>query len=404
MPVMDSRIPSSRNPQRGAHPLQATAFGAVAVLAAWGVAWGAAHGGAVLAAGIATIVLLGGGVALDAARTRREAAAASRTKDYVFGTTALGEDVLPVWSAHIENSRQQMETAVSALAQRFATIVDRLDQTLRASSQDGEQGVAAVYEHSSNELNGVLASLRAATAANGALHAEVQNLNRFVEELQQMASDVANIAQQTNLLAINAAIEAARAGEQGRGFGVLAQEVRKLSAISGETGRRMAEKVGVIGEAIGAARASAEGSAQREAASARASESAISGVLERFRDVAQGLEQSASVLKNESSGIQSEIVEALVQLQFQDRVSQRMAHVRHNIERLPQLLADSRSAFDERGVLAPVDSKALLEELQGSYAMADERVTHGGGAQAATPAAATAAAAAVDESEEVTFF
>jgi methyl-accepting chemotaxis protein len=54
-----------------------------------------------------------------------------------------------------------------------------------------------------------------------------------------------------------------------------------------------------------------------------------------FPSVTQGLEASSEVLKRESVGIQSEIVEALVQLQFQDRVSQRMTHVRHNIERLP---------------------------------------------------------------------
>src|SRR5262249_35309443 len=138
---------------------------------------------------------------------------------------------------------------------------------------------------------------QAAVAHNRELHDEVQSLSRFVAELQQMAADVANIAQQTNLLAINAAIEAAHAGAEGRGFAVLAQEVRKLSAMSGETGRRMTEKVAVIAKAIADAHASAEASAERDAAAAAASNDTIHAVLDRFRGVTQEMESSADVLK-----------------------------------------------------------------------------------------------------------
>jgi len=336
---------------------------------------------------------------LDRLRCTREARVHAANAAFVASTDHLGSDVLPVWAAHIESSREQMETAVAALAQRFAAIVDRLDQTARASGQDGDQGLAAAFTHSREELQGVLESLRSAMASNAAMHAEVQSLGRFVSELQQMAAEVADIAQQTNLLAINAAIEAAHAGAEGRGFAVLAQEVRKLSGLSGATGQRMAEKVAVIGEAIRVARQAAQVSAEREAASAQASEGAINGVLERFRGVTEGMEAAATVLKQENAGIQMEIVESLVQLQFQDRVSQRMSHVRHNIGRLPELLVESRRCFERSGSLAPVDAQVLLDELEGSYAMADERSTHS--ERSSVAAAAVPADAAL---EEVTFF
>jgi methyl-accepting chemotaxis protein len=344
--------------------------------------------------------LVATGAWVDRTVVARMAARHRSTAAYVIATSHLGRDVLPVWSAHIENSRQQMESAVDALARRFGTIVERLDQTLQATNEQGDRGLAAVFEESGVQLRGVLHSLAAATASNGSMHAEVQNLGRFVAELQQMATEVADIAAQTNILAINAAIEAAHAGAEGRGFAVLAQEVRKLSAMSGETGRRMAAKVTLIGEAIGTARTSAEASAQREAAAALASDGAINGVLGRFRGVTEAMAASAEALKQASVGIQAEIVESLVQLQFQDRVSQRMTHVRHNIERLPVLMTDSREQFDRSGVLAPVDAMTLLAELEGSYAMADERVTH----KDIDPTTAAAATVAEADAEEVTFF
>ncbi|HEX7688527.1 MAG TPA: methyl-accepting chemotaxis protein [Burkholderiaceae bacterium] len=392
-----SSHPSAAEPSlsRRLGRLQATGLAAAAALSAWGASL--AHSPAVAA--VVGAVLVAAGVALDRRRARRERHERDAAGAFVAGTDQLGQEVLPLWSAHIENSRQQMETAIAALSQRFAGIVDRLDQTLRAQNDDGAgRGLASLFEHSDARLREVLGSLKEAMASNGAMHEEVQSLGRFVAELQQMAAEVADIAQQTNLLAINAAIEAAHAGIEGRGFAVLAQEVRKLSAMSGETGQRMAAKVAVIAQAIDAARASAEASAQREAASLGASDDAINEVLGRFRDVTQAMESSATTLKHESEGIQSEIVEALVQLQFQDRVSQRMTHVRQNMERLPALLADSRRRFDASGELASVDARVLLDELEGSYAMVDERTTHAG--EAGTPAAPAASASL----EEVTFF
>jgi methyl-accepting chemotaxis protein len=361
-----------------------TGVGAAGVLfaAPWG--WtGSLTAAAIVGAGAVGAAMLGRGE-----REQRQT-----LERYVHSHRRFSAELAPVWSAQIETSRSHMETAISSLTQRFAGIVERLDQSMKASNlaasstTDGEQGLVAVFDRGSKDLHGVLDSLRQAMSTNRAMHEEVQSLHRFIAELQEMAHGVAHIAQQTNLLAINAAIEAARAGEAGRGFAVVAQEVRKLSALSGDTGRRMTAKVELIGGAINGARDSAAQSARREAASMAASENTINKVLGELRGVADALTASADVLKNESVGIQGEVGEALVQLQFQDRVSQILSHVKLNIERVPDCMGQHEAAFLASGELQPVLPDVLLAELESTYAMAEERQAHGGGGKsAAAPA------------------
>ena len=357
------------------YPLALGLVGALGVFAMGGWGWSAA--------GLA-VVLAAAGLLVGRHLSATHTALLAALDNYLVGQQHFSEQVVPVWTGHLATSQEQMESAITALSRRFCGIVDKLDAAVHAASlesdsaQGGDKGVVAVFARSEQELGAVIAAQKAAMQSMLDMMAQVQGLDRFIKELTEMAADVSGFAQQTNLLSLNAAIEAAQAGEMGRGFAVVAKEFRMLSAQSGSTGRRIAEKVAVISAEIIVTCQIVQASVAQRDSRVKAAEATIDGVLADFKDITDALQRSSTLLKNESVGIKSEISEALVQLQFQDRVSQIMGHVRTSIGRLPTVLQDHQQQYAQTGELQALDPQGLLAEMQKTYVMADQHVVHTG--------------------------
>lgn len=314
---------------------------------------------------------------------------------YLEGQTRFSENMVPVWRGHIESSREQMETAINALSDRFGGIVDKLGETVHTANQethmidDNETGLVAVFSHAEVQLSGVIAAQKSDMQATRGMLEQVRSLTTFIAELDGMANDVAQIAHQSNLLSLNAAIEAARVGDVGRGFAVVAKEFRTLSAQSAKTGVHIGEKVGYVSSAIEQACKTVEESVVHGDSRTTMIEATIGKVLGEFMDITGALQRSSALLKDESVGIQAEINQSLMQLQFQDRVSQIMNHVNSSLGDLPVLLREQVQAYQTTRALQALDADHLLESLKKTYVMADQHVIHTGGKVAQSSASNT---------------
>lgn len=221
-------------------------------------------------------------------------------------------------NAHTVASSSQQLTAnaqqTSSAATEAASTVTEIAATMDQVAQNAQQ-VAVLSEDASKQaeqgtkaVDRITSQMDAIDSASSNASQVVNGLSDTLSQVNQIVDLITNIADQTNLLALNAAIEAARAGEQGRGFAVVADEVRKLAEQSAHASKDISQLiVKVLSESKRAVEAMTEGSKQVKEGALVAGEvgvkfqeiiALISRLVEQIQSVAAASEQVSAGVQN----------------------------------------------------------------------------------------------------------
>ena len=218
----------------------------------------------------------------------------TRASSYIVGST---DNI----AAGMQSQKERTFDIASAVEEISASMNERAQGAIIVAQESQESSAVAV--RGGEALRTMTANIKNVTAAVQDSAEIVRLLGKSGEEIGEIISVIDEIADQTNLLALNAAIEAARAGEQGRGFAVVADEVRKLAERTQQATKEISGMISHIqkntGNAVGAMN-NATALVRQSEGFVRETSRALEDIIAKTRTVAEFMQELSATSREQA--------------------------------------------------------------------------------------------------------
>ncbi|OQQ01030.1 chemotaxis protein [Vibrio splendidus] len=227
-----------------------------------------------------------------------------------------------------QQSTEMIATAMTEMASSANNVADSASDTACNTDEADKQS-----QHTQQLIHNTVDNIQGLAGQLGTASEAVANLDNDVNNIAKVLDVIGDIAEQTNLLALNAAIEAARAGEQGRGFAVVADEVRNLAGRTQSSTKEIQLMINNLQEG-------SRNAIQTMEVCAATSESTVT----ESQNASEALQQIVVALESISSMSHQIATAAAEQTQVSDDISKRINMIEESGNQLSNVVTESHNS------------------------------------------------------------
>ncbi len=280
--------------------------------------------------------------------------------------------------AELYSSFEQLNSDTRAQRERVSSLLQSMSGAVGEDEEVNERlNVQAFVGQTAAVLERFAALMVHFSKQSVRIAFKIDDMVEHMDDIFGLIGDVDSIAEETSILAINAALEAARAGERGKGFSVVASEVRGLSRDTRELNEQIAARIEDTRLAVGDVRDAIREMASQDMNVAMDAKSGVDDMLVQLKAVDTDIGDALEGLGHFTERVEQSTSKAIRGLQFEDMLTQLIAHAGGRVVRVKNALDDIEQVSS--GAVDLDQAQEHLTELEGLASDTDSSPVQQGG-------------------------